>query len=97
MLPELFSRLRDLPRASKLGVLLVYGLITFLLIYGLAMDTLENELFFRIFEFFWFVHIVIICNQIHRSQKELFTLAMVALSPGIVHNLLVLTQILQGA
>jgi hypothetical protein len=34
------------------------------------------------------VHIVIICNKLQRSQSELLVLALIALSPGIVNNVL---------
>jgi hypothetical protein len=85
---DLFAQLRARPFAQKAIGLFVYGLVTFALIYLVGTAVLDNPLFFRIFELLWFIHIVIICNQIQRGQRELLLLAVIALSPGIINNLL---------
>lgn len=85
---RLFMRLRDRPFAMRAGYLFVYGLLTFIAIYYIGNLFFDNFVFFRVFEFIWFVHIVIIANQMQRSQRELIVLALLGLAPGIVNNLL---------
>jgi hypothetical protein len=85
---HLFTQLRARPLVYKLAGLFFYGLATFGLIYLVGIVVLEHVLLFRIFELLWFVHLLIICNQLQRSQRELVLLALVALSPGLVNNLL---------
>jgi hypothetical protein len=85
---NIFAQLRERPFAHKALALFVYSLLTFAMIYLVGYVVLDNPLFFRVFELLWFVHIVIICNQVQRSQRELVFLAVLALSPGIVNNLL---------
>ena len=84
---DMFARLRRRSLAQKAIGLFVYGLVTFLLISFVGTSVLDNPLFFRILELLWLIHIVIICNQIQRGQGELILLAIIALSPGIVNNL----------
>jgi hypothetical protein len=84
---DMFAQLRTRPFAQKAIGLFIYGLVTFVLIYLVGTSVLDNPLFFRILELLWLIHIVIICNQIQRGQRELILLAVIALSPGIVNNL----------
>lgn len=84
----LFLRLREQSTAQKSIGLFVYGLTTFIAIYLLGNNFFNDFVIFRIFEFLWFVHIVIICNKIQQSQRELLLIALIALSPGIVNNIL---------
>ncbi|NOK62211.1 MAG: hypothetical protein GFH27_549327n41 [Chloroflexi bacterium AL-W] len=84
----LFLRLREQTTVQKGIGLFVYGLITFIAIYILGNVFFNDLVIFRIFEFLWFVHIAIICNQIQQSQRELFIIALIALSPGIVNNMI---------
>lgn len=91
---RLFVQLRHRPTIVKALILFVYGLLTFLAIRYVGNDFLGNSVFFRVFELLWFAHIVIICNQVHRSQRELFLIALIALSPGIVNNLIGLLELL---
>jgi hypothetical protein len=84
----MFAQLRERPFAHKAIGLFVYGLVTFVLIYLVGSAMLDNPLFFRILELLWLIHIVIICNQVQRGQRELILLAVIALSPGILNNLL---------
>jgi hypothetical protein len=86
---ELFVRLRERPFRDKLIGMLLYGVLTFAGIYAVGAILFNDLLIFRVVEFLWFVHIVIICNQIQRSQRELLLLALVALAPGIINNILV--------
>jgi hypothetical protein len=87
---NMFGALRERPFGAKAAALFGYGLLTFIGIYLVGTLVFDNPIIFRIFEFLWFVHIVIICNKLQRSQSELLALAVIALSPGIVNNLLVL-------
>jgi hypothetical protein len=87
---NLFGALRQRPFGYKAAALLGYGLLTFIGVALLGTVVFDNPIIFRIFEFLWFVHIVIICNQLQRSQNELIALALIALSPGIVNNVLAL-------
>lgn len=84
----LFRRLRERSLPFKLLGLLIYGIVTFVAIYATGITLFENIVFFRVFEFLWFAHILIICYQIQRNQTEMFLLAVCGLLPGIVHNLL---------
>lgn len=90
---RLFASLRPQPTIVKALILFAYGLITFLLIHYIGNNFLGNQVFFRVFELLWFVHIVIICNQVQRSQMELLLIALAALSPGIVNNLIGLLEL----
>lgn len=92
---HLFAQLRHQPMLTKSLILFVYGLLTFVAILYVGNTFLGNPVFFRVFEFLWFAHIIIICNQIQRSQRELLIIAVIALSPGIVNNLIGLLE-LQG-
>ena len=74
----LFTQLRQLPFIQKALTLFFYGLVTFGLIYLVGNVVLGNPLFFRVFELLWFVHMVIICNQVQTSQRELVLLALLA-------------------
>lgn len=85
---DLFTRLRARPFSHKAVGLFAYGLLTFAAIFLAGNVVFDNPIFFRVFEFLWFVHVVIVCNQLQRSQAELLGLALLALSPGIVNNLL---------
>ena len=84
---SLFAKLRERSTVVKALLLFGYGLITFLAIYAVGNQILGNPVFFRVFEFLWFAHILIICNQIRQSQGEFLLLAVVALIPGIINNL----------
>jgi hypothetical protein len=86
------ERLRDRPTLVKGVLMLIYGVATFIAIYLIGLRLFDNVLFFRIFEILWFIHIVFICSKIQRSQNELILLAALALSPGIINNLLVLFE-----
>ena len=83
----LFLRLREQSTVQKGIGLFVYGFITFMAIYLLGYVFFNDFVIFRIFEFLWFVHIVIICNKIQQTQRELLIIALIALSPGIVNNI----------
>jgi hypothetical protein len=85
---NLFTQLRARPLAQKAAGLFGYGILTFALVYLVGVVLLDHVLLFRIFELLWFIHVLIICNQIQRSQRELLLLALIALSPGIVNNVL---------
>jgi hypothetical protein len=90
---NLFANMRTRSFGYKAGVLFCYGLLTFVGVYLVGTAVFDNPIIFRIFEFLWFVHIVIICNQLQRSQSELLALALIGLMPGIVNNLLALTTL----
>jgi hypothetical protein len=83
-----FARMRDRTTAYKAIMLFIYGLLTFLGVYYVGIVIFENAVFFRVFELLWFIHMLIICNQIQRSQSELILIALCALSPGIFNNIL---------
>jgi hypothetical protein len=87
---ELFVRLRERPFRDKLIGMLLYGALTFAGIYAVGAVLFNDLLIFRVVEFLWFVHIVIICNQIQRSRRELLLLSLAALAPGIINNILVI-------
>jgi len=89
---ELFALMRDFSTARKAVIILAYGLASFLVTYLAGVLVLDNVVFFRFFELLWFVHIIIICLQITRDQRELFLLAALALLPGIANNLVGLTS-----
>lgn len=90
---RLFAQLRAQPTAIKALILFVYGVLTFLAIRYIGNDFLGNTVFFRVFELLWFVHMVIICNQVQQSQRELLLIALVGLSPGIVNNVISLLEL----
>ncbi len=90
---NIFGALRGRPFGAKAVTLFGYGLLTFIGVYLVGMLVFDNPIIFRIFEFLWFAHIVIICNKLQRSQSELLMLALIALSPGIVNNVLALLAI----
>jgi hypothetical protein len=92
---SLFAKLRERSTLAKALLLFGYGVITFLAIYAIGNQLLGNPLFFRVFEFLWFAHILIICNQLRHGQGEFLLLAIVALSPGIINNLLGLLELQQ--
>jgi hypothetical protein len=84
----MFASLRERPLIQKAALLFGYGLLTFIAIYLAGNQVLANPLLFRLFELFWFIHIVYICNRVQQTQRELLTLALIALSPGIINNFL---------
>jgi hypothetical protein len=83
----LLARLRDRPLLYRAVAILVYGLLTFGVLYYLAFNLFDNILVFHIFEVAWFIHILFLASKIQRGQRELFTLALLGLLPGIVRNL----------
>jgi biotin transporter BioY len=83
-----FARLREQPTLNKALILFAYGVVTFLAIYYIGTTFLGNVIFFRVFELLWFVHVLIICTRLYNSQREFLLLALIALSPGIVNNIL---------
>lgn len=85
----LLDRLRDRPLPYRLLLVFIYGLITFYAIYYLGASLFDNPLVFRIFELFWFLHIVFLTSKLHRGQSEFLALALLGLAPGIINNLLV--------
>nr|WP_044200716.1 hypothetical protein [Oscillochloris trichoides] len=85
---RIFAPLRSQSTLVKASILFVYALLTFLAIYFIGHDFLGNAVFFRVFELLWFLHMLIICNQVQQSQRELFIIALIAVSPGIVNNLI---------
>jgi|GEM_PF-2121718 hypothetical protein len=82
-----FLQLRERPFVHKLLGLFFYGIASFSFIYLIGNVLLDNFLLFRAFELLWFIHIVIICNQIQRSQRELILLAIAGLLPGLINNI----------
>ncbi|GAB4198255.1 MAG: hypothetical protein OHK0022_17330 [Roseiflexaceae bacterium] len=89
----MFAQLRERALPLKAAGLLIYGLLSFLVMYFVGVVVFDNVLFFRVFEFLWFAHILIICNQIQRSSAELILLALLALSPGMINNLLAIAAL----
>jgi hypothetical protein len=89
----LLRRWRDRPTIYKAVGLFVYGVLTFLAISLAASRLFDNPLVFRIFELFWFFHIVYICYQLQRGQGELVLLALAGLSPGLLNNLIRLFEL----
>lgn len=83
----LFARLRGQSFGTKALMLFVYGLATFVGIYLVGNVVLNNPVFFRVFEFLWFIHLVIIVGRLQQSQREYLVLALIALSPGILNNI----------
>lgn len=84
----LLASWRERSFGTRAGAMLLYGLLTFGLIYYLGTVLFANPLVFRIFELCWFLHIVFICNKLQSTQRELMILALLALSPGIASNLM---------
>jgi hypothetical protein len=84
---SLFTRLRDRPLAHKAVALFCYGVLTFLAVYLVGNILLDNVVFFRVFEFLWFVHIVIVANQLRHGQSDFLVLALCGLIPGIINNI----------
>jgi hypothetical protein len=83
----LFDTLRTRPFAYRAAAMLAYGMLTFLAIFYLGFVLFDNILIFHVFEIAWFIHILFIASKIHQGQRELFVLALLGLSPGIVRNL----------
>lgn len=81
-----FANMKARPLPLKALLMLLYGLLSFALIWLVGQQMLDNFLLFRIFEFFWFVHIVVIANQLSYSSADLLTLALLGLSAGLVNN-----------
>jgi hypothetical protein len=84
----LFTRLKDQPLLTKALIIFVYGLLSFGMIWLIGTVVLDNFLAFRILEFLWFVHMLIIANQVSHGSSDLITLALLGLSPGLLNNLL---------
>ena len=83
----LFANLKSRPLLHKAALMFVYGLLSFglLIVVGSA---LANPLLFRIVEFLWFVHILVVANQLSYGNSDLMTLAILGLSPGLLNNVL---------
>lgn len=83
-----FATMKARPLPLKALLMLIYGLLSFALIWLIGQQMLDNFLLFRVFEFFWFVHIVVIANQLSYSSADLLALALLGLSPGLVSNVI---------
>jgi hypothetical protein len=84
----LFTRLKDQPLLTKALIIFAYGLLSFGMIWLIGAAVLDNVIAFRILEFLWFVHILVIANQISEGSSDLIALALLGLSPGLLNNLL---------
>jgi hypothetical protein len=87
VMATLFAQLKARPLLFKAVLILVYGAASFAFVYLIGTTLLANFLLFRIFEFLWFVHIVIIANQLSYGSSDLITLAVLGLSAGLINNL----------
>ncbi len=69
--------------------MVMYGVISFVLIYWFGSQMLVNPVVSLLLEGIWFVHILYVVNQISLGSPDFFMLAICGLSPGLVKNLLV--------
>lgn len=84
----LFSNLKARPLLIRCVAMVMYGVISFVLIYWLGSQMLGNPLLALLLEGIWFVHILYVVNQISVGSPDFFTLAICGLSPGLIKNLL---------
>lgn len=70
--------------------------MTFLVVYLLGIQLYPSEWVFRGLEFLWMGQVIVIANNIQHSQRDLFFLALIGLSPGLVNNVLLVLQIAFG-
>lgn len=89
----LFANLKARPLPFKAILVLGYGMLSFLLIWVVGEVVVDNFLLFRISELLWFVHIVIIANQLSYGSSDLITLAVLGLGPGLINNVLLVLNV----
>lgn len=84
-----FANLKARPLVVRAIVMLLYGVVSFVLIYWIGAQTLGNPILSLILEGVWLFHLIIVANLIAHGQVEFFTLAVIGLLPGLLKNLLV--------
>ena len=81
-----FANLKARPIPIKALLMFAYGLLSFAAIWLIGNVAFDNVLIFRALEFFWFVHILIIANQISYGSGDLIAFALLGLAPGLLNN-----------
>lgn len=81
-----FANLKTRSLYTKALLIFVYGLLSFVAIWLIGNVAMTNLLAFRALEFFWFVHILIIANQISHGSGDLLAFALLGLMPGLINN-----------
>jgi hypothetical protein len=84
----LFANLKARPLVLRAIVMLLYGIISFVLIYWIGAQALGNPILGLILEGVWLFHLIIVANLIAHGQVEFFTLAVIGLLPGLLKNLM---------
>jgi hypothetical protein len=84
----LFANLKARPFVVRAIVMLLYGIVSFVLIYWIGAQALGNPVLSLILEAVWLFHMVIIANLIGHGQVEFFSLAVIGLLPGLLKNLM---------
>ncbi len=82
-----FANLKARPFVVRAVVMLLYGVVSFVLIYWIGAQTLGNPILSLILEGVWLFHLIIVANLIAHGQVEFFTLAVIGLLPGLLKNL----------
>jgi len=83
-----FANLKARPLLIRAGLMLLYGAISFVVIYVLAGQQLDNPLLSLILELLWFLHILYIVYQLADRSGEFLLLALCGLLPGMIKNFL---------
>ncbi len=89
----MLANLKTRPLAVRALAMLVYGVISFLLIYGVGAVVLDNPLISLVLELIWFLHILYVTNKLADESASFITIAICGLLPGLLKNFWLATNL----